>query len=131
MEKSTTKPHTKALIILSLISLLIFLTIPALAGNLRIYHIDVEQGDATLFISPNGKTLLVDSGGNGKGERIKAVMQDAGVSKIDHFLCTHYHDDHYGGIDELADDPDLKVGKSYDRGDKAFIPESKKEGDRF
>ena len=32
------------------------------AQSLRIYHIDVDQGDATLIISPSGRTLLVDSG---------------------------------------------------------------------
>ncbi len=44
------------------------------AQTLRIYHIDVEQGDGTLFISPQGATLLVDSGQNGHGSRIKRVI---------------------------------------------------------
>ena len=67
--------------------------------SLRIFHIDVEQGDATLFVSPSGNTLLVDSGKNGHGSRIKAVMDLAGVSQIDHFVNTHYHEDHYVGIE--------------------------------
>ena len=46
------------------------------AQTLRLYHIDVEQADATLFVAPNGRTLLVDSGKNGHGDRIKAVMDD-------------------------------------------------------
>ena len=72
------------------------------AQTLKIYHIDVEQADATLVISPSGKTLLIDSGKNGHGSRIKAVMQKAGISRIDHFVSTHYHEDHYGGIDDLS-----------------------------
>lgn len=101
------------------------------AQNLKIYHIDVEQGDATLFVSPNGQTLLIDSGRNGHGSRIKDVMQLAGVTRIDHFVCTHYHADHYGGIDELANDEAIEIEKVYDRGDKAFLPQDKITGDRF
>ena len=48
-----------------MIILLGFLNFPASAQTLCIYHIDVEQADATLFVSPGGRTLLVDSGKNG------------------------------------------------------------------
>ena len=85
MKNSSQNYHIKLAIpfCLLLILFLLFTFQTANAQNLRIYHIDVEQGDATLFISPTGKTMLVDSGGNGRGSRIKAVMQDAGVSRID------------------------------------------------
>lgn len=43
---------------------------------------------------------MVDSGKNGHGARIKSVMDMAGVSRIDFFVNTHYHEDHYGGVDE-------------------------------
>jgi beta-lactamase superfamily II metal-dependent hydrolase len=101
------------------------------AKNLRIYHIDVEQGAATLFVSPGGRTLLVDSGKNGHGARIKAVMDQAGVTQIDHFVNTHYHEDHYGGIDELPRDLNITIGQAYDRGDKQFLPASKLNEARF
>jgi beta-lactamase superfamily II metal-dependent hydrolase len=101
------------------------------AQNLRIYHIDVEQGAATLFVSPGGKTLLVDSGRNGHGPRIKAIMDQAGVTRIDHFVNTHYHEDHYGGIDELLRDLNVTIGVAYDRGDKLYLPLSKKQEPRF
>lgn len=97
----------------------------AAAQTLRIYHIDVDQADATLFVSPSGNTLLVDSGKNGHGPRIKAVMQRAGVTRIDHFVATHYHEDHYGGIDDLAKDGEISIGRTYDRGDKDFLPSKK------
>lgn len=76
--------------------------VPLSAQTLRIYHIDVEQASATLFVATGGRTLLVDSGKNGQGRRIKAVMDRAGVSVIDFFVDTHYHEDHLGGIDALV-----------------------------
>jgi len=109
-----------------IISLLILLfSLPAFGTTLRIYHIDVEQGDATLFVAPNGKTLLVDSGRNGHGNRIKKVMEDAGVGQIDFFVDTHYHSDHYGGIDDLIEKENVTVVQAYDRGDKGLIPVDK------
>ncbi len=100
------------------------------AQTLRIYHIDVEQGDSTLIVTPSGKTLLVDSGKNGHGARIQAVMQTASVTQIDAFVATHYHEDHYGGIDDLVD-AGVPVLESYDRGDKTFLPTSKKNEPTF
>jgi competence protein ComEC len=101
------------------------LAVALLGGQtLRIYHIDVEQGDATLFVAPAGKTLLVDSGKNGHGPRLQAVMAQAAVNQIDFFVNTHYHEDHYGGIDDLVE-AGVPVLRSFDRGDKAFLPASK------
>jgi competence protein ComEC len=96
----------------------------AAAQTLRIYHVDVDQASATLFVSPAGHTLLVDSGKNGQGQRILAALQSAGVDRIDYFVDTHYHEDHYGGIDEVVD-AGIAVGTAYDRGDKGFLPSSR------
>jgi beta-lactamase superfamily II metal-dependent hydrolase len=94
------------------------------AQTLRIYHIDVDQASATLFVSPGGHTLLVDSGKNGHGPRILGALRSAGVSRIDFFVDTHYHEDHYGGIDEVVDSG-IPVGAGFDRGDKNFLPASR------
>ena len=102
--------------------LYLVLVFPAQAQNLRIYHIDVEQGDSTLFVSPSGNTMLVDSGKNGHGSRIKAIMDLAGVSQIDYLVTTHYHEDHYGGVDDLINSPyNIPVVNAYDRGDKDYL----------
>lgn len=101
---------------------LLLVSLPAQAQNLRIYHIDVEQGDSTLIVSPSGNTMLVDSGKNGHGSRIKSIMDLAGVSRIDHLVTTHYHEDHFGGIDDLMGAPhNIQVGSAYDRGDKTVL----------
>ncbi|MEX2116492.1 MAG: lamin tail domain-containing protein [Bacteroidota bacterium] len=113
-------------------SLFVFLALSSslFSQNLRVYHIDVEQADATLFVSPSGKTLLVDSGKNGHGRRIQNVMQLAGVTKINYFVNTHYHEDHYGGIDDLVR-AGVQVDSAYDRGDKDFIPPETKNGSAY
>jgi len=74
---------------------------------LDIYLIDVEGGGATLFVSPTGESLLVDTGNGGAAAardagRIMDAMRDAGVTRIDHLVTTHWHGDHYGAMQELA-----------------------------
>ena len=111
---------------LTAILVAVVLATPATAQTLRIYQIDVEQADAALLVMPNGKTLLIDSGKNGHGPRIQAVMQQAGVTQIDAFVNSHYHEDHFGGIDDLVD-AGVPVLEAYDRGDKACcVPAAKK-----
>lgn len=74
--------------------------------HLLIYSIDVEGGQSTLLVSPTGDSLLVDTGWPGHdgrdAQRIQAAMKDAGVTKIDHLLITHYHVDHVGGMPNLV-----------------------------
>ena len=72
--------------------------------GLRIYWIDVEGGAATLVVTPEGGTLLMDCGWPGKrdAERIAKTLAAAGAKKIDHYLTSHFHTDHWGGIGELA-----------------------------
>jgi competence protein ComEC len=73
---------------------------------LQIYFVDVEGGQATLFVTPDGKSLLIDTGwpgNNGRdADRILSATKLAGITKIDFVLLTHYHRDHAGGITELA-----------------------------
>src|SRR5437867_9986985 len=75
--------------------------------TLDIYVVDVEGGNAVLFVTPSGESMLVDSGNGGAGavrdaERIVAAAKDAGVTAIDHLLTTHYHGDNIGGLAELT-----------------------------
>src|ERR1700731_3341535 len=75
--------------------------------SLDVYVIDVEGGNAVLFVAPSGESMLVDTGNGGDGAvrdagRIMAAVKDATVKKIDHLIITHYHNDHIGGLSELA-----------------------------
>jgi beta-lactamase superfamily II metal-dependent hydrolase len=75
--------------------------------TLDIYVVDVEGGNAVLFVTPGGESVLIDSGNGGAGAardagRIVAAAKDAGLARIDHLITTHYHGDHVGGLSELA-----------------------------
>jgi competence protein ComEC len=77
------------------------------ARPLLIYVVDVEGGNATLFVSPSGESVLIDTGNGGAAatrdaDRIMAAVKDAGVSQINHLITTHWHGDHFGAMAELS-----------------------------
>src|SRR6478672_10533646 len=94
----------------SVVILLLVLAVVALGAaskTLDIYVIDVEGGNATLFVAPSGESVLIDTGNGGQAAardagRIMAAMKDAGVQQLDHLITTHWHGDHFGGMAELA-----------------------------
>ncbi len=75
--------------------------------TLDIYVVDVEGGNATLFVAPSGESLLIDTGNVAPdaavrdAERIMAAARDAGIRQVDNLVITHWHGDHYGGVVEL------------------------------
>lgn len=85
---------------------------------LQIYFVDVEGGQATLFVTPAGKSLLIDTGwpdSNGRdADRIMAAANGAGIAQIDFVLLTHYHIDHAGGLPQLAER--IPIGTVIDHG---------------
>src|SRR4029077_20079874 len=72
--------------------------------GLNVYFIDVEGGQSTLFVTPAGQSLLVDTGWAGARDagRIADVAKQAGITQIDYLVTTHYHGDHVGGVVDLA-----------------------------
>lgn len=84
--------------------------------TLDIYFVDTEGGQATLYVSPSGQSLLVDTGNAGERDlnRILEVFRVAGVTQIDHLFLTHYHGDHYGSLIELS--KRIPVKHLYDHG---------------
>ncbi len=104
--------------------------IAALAANetLLIDSIDVEGGAATLYITPEGQSLLIDTGWPANigakdpdsVQRIIAAARKHGLSKLDYVLITHYHVDHLGGVTELVGQ--FPVGTLLDHGPNRETP---------
>jgi len=87
--------------------------------KLSMYFIDVDGGQSTLIVSPSGASMLVDAGWPDRDGRyfgrIQAAMKDAGITRIDHVVITHYHVDHVGGIPDLV--KHVEVGEFIDHGE--------------
>src|SRR2546428_11108833 len=75
--------------------------------TLDIYVIDVEGGNATLFVPPSGEAVLTDTGNVGAagardGARVQAAMKEAGIQRIEHLITTHSDGEPFGGMAEVA-----------------------------
>jgi beta-lactamase superfamily II metal-dependent hydrolase len=87
-------------------------------GELHIYLVDVEGGQATVLRYPDGTVMLVDAGIPGARDpgRIADVLtNEVGTDRIDYLLTTHYDGDHVGGVPDVAEQ--FEVGTFLDHGD--------------
>ena len=117
---------------LGLVPMVFFGLLPAAwgEGRLDLYFIDVQGGAATLLVTPERESILIDSGWAGFDDRdpkrIEHVVRDvAKLDHIDHLITTHWHSDHYGGVEGLA--KRMPIGRYWDRG----LPDlSAPDGDR-
>ncbi|MBV8864984.1 MAG: MBL fold metallo-hydrolase [Acidobacteriaceae bacterium] len=86
--------------------------------QLEIFFIDVEGGQATLFVPSHGQSLLIDTGWGYNAfrdaNRIVAALKLAKIKRIDYVLITHYHSDHVGGVPQLAQK--VPIGTYIDHG---------------
>lgn len=122
----------KALFLLSIFASTV---VAADVRPMEVYFIDVMGGAATLVVTPEGESVLIDSGWAGLGDRdpkrIESVIKErAGLDHLDHLVTTHWHADHFGGVEGLASR--LRIDHFWDRGlpdpnapdgDKANFPD--------
>lgn len=100
--KSKKNNKCKIIICLLIVLILIDFIIYIFPQKLRIFFIDVGQGDSTLIITPDKKTALIDGGGSDSfdvGEKVLLpYLLDRRILKIDYVLISHFDTDHCGGI---------------------------------
>jgi competence protein ComEC len=89
------------------------------APALEIFFIDVQGGAATLIVTPERESILIDSGWPGLEDRdpkriVHALKDLAGCDRLDHLITTHWHTDHYGGVAGL--DRLVRIAQFWDRG---------------
>lgn len=83
-------------------------------GGLQFYAFDVGQGDSSLFILPDKKTILIDAGPEDAGKRLVKELKKLGIKKIDLLVATHPHSDHIGGMIRVMSN--FQIGKIWDSG---------------
>jgi beta-lactamase superfamily II metal-dependent hydrolase len=100
--------------------------------RLTLYWVDVEGGAATLIVTPEGESILIDSGhpGGRDSRRIHKVASEvAGLRQIDHLVTTHFHLDHFGGAAELS--WLMPIQNVHDNGIPEQDPDGNSEPSRF
>jgi beta-lactamase superfamily II metal-dependent hydrolase len=104
-------------------------------GTLEIHHLNLGQADATLIVSPSGRTLLIDAGeprwdGDDGARTIGASVREVmGCAHLDLVLFTHFHVDHVGypgkgGLWQLVEVQGFTVGRLYHRDIDGFRGDS-------
>ena len=99
------KKH-KLKILVTIITVIILLNsiIYVTDKNLKIYFVDVGQGDCTLIQTHEKKNILIDGGGSefgsfDVGESILLpYLLNRGINKIDYMMISHFDSDHIGGL---------------------------------
>lgn len=74
-----------------------------LAGGGKVYAFanrGFSQMLSTVFVSPEGRVLVVDGGFYDDGPFLRSFLQSLG-GKVDYWFLTHAHDDHYGALVEM------------------------------
>ncbi|HEX4121510.1 MAG TPA: MBL fold metallo-hydrolase [Verrucomicrobiae bacterium] len=101
------------------------LAVRAAEPGLQIYWIDVEGGGGTLIVTPARESILIDAGWptGPSAERIRDAATNAGLARIDYFILTHFHTDHYGGAAPLS--RLIPIGTVMDNGIPDHDPDGK------
>ncbi len=97
----------KKFFIILAIFIILLITItpyPTKRNHLEVHVIDVGQGDSTLIITPENKTILIDAGEEEYARNVIRYIKLQRIKNIDYIICTHYDKDHIGGIDKVIEE---------------------------
>jgi len=90
------------------------------AGKLEIHHLDVGQADSALIRTPDGETIVIDTGDwRQDGSDVIEYLDAHDVDRIDHLVSTHGHADHIGGHAAVIEHYETErdgIGAVYDSG---------------
>ena len=92
----------KVIAVVFLIMLLLTRIVRIVNPTLKIYFIDVGQGDSTLIVTPKNKKILID-GGEGKTNVLFQYLLDRRINKIDYIIISHFDSDHCNGLIEIIE----------------------------
>ena len=94
------RPYCTRILLVIASIFLVCVLLKKIPHDLKIYFIDVGQGDSTLIVTPNDKTILIDGGGSSTydvGENILIpYLLDRKIKKIDYVIVSHTDQDHIG-----------------------------------
>lgn len=114
--KNLIKIATKSLILVILVNAIIDIFIPK---NMKIYFIDVGQGDSCLIVTPSNKKILID-GGEGKVDILLPYLLDRRIRTLDYVVISHFDSDHCNGLIKVIEK--LKV-KNIIISEQAYLSE--------
>lgn len=114
--KNLIKIATKSLILVILVNTIIGIFIPR---NMKIYFIDVGQGDSCLIVTPSNKKILID-GGEGKVDILLPYLLDRRIRTLDYVVISHFDSDHCNGLIKVIEK--LKV-KNIIISEQAYLSE--------
>lgn len=83
-------------------------------NNLKIYFLNVGQGDAEYIKMPSGEDILIDGGPDDKVLNELGKVMDFGDRKIDLVILTHPHADHLTGLVDVINR--YEIGEVWDSG---------------
>ena len=121
LAKHLIRKNRKKVIAVIMTFLIIATTIKISPKDLKIYFIDVGQGDSTLIVTPHNKTILIDGGGSenydvGKNTLLPYLL-DRKITQIDYVIISHFDTDHVGGILTVLSELNVEkvlIGKQYE-----------------
>lgn len=83
--------------------------------KLKLYFVDVGQGDCTYLKTPSGKNILIDGGGNRDKEKydvgkkvLLPYLLDRRVKKLDYIIVSHFDADHAQGLEAVIQNIKVK-----------------------